>query len=366
MSINTRHWFGAITARLDAGVAVFFVISGFLLYRPFVAARLEGRPRPAVLRYARRRVLRILPAYWLALTVYGLVAPGWVHHPLGHDWWAYYLLIQNTSSTWILGGIPVAWSLCVEAAFYVALPLYALGAARSLSGRAPATQARLELWTLGAMAAASVAARSIVHHASPMSIFPQSLPGNLAWFAGGMTLAVLSAWQGHRPVGELAAPLRALARRPLAAWAAAAVVLLFLSFLAGLPRGLPFAYSGFTWFEEHVLYGVFAVLVVAPAVFGAHGLVARVLGNPVVQWLGLISYGIFLWHLPLSGHLGAAGEHGGFVAYLVVLTAAASGCAAASYYLVERPLLRLKEPRRDRRAAAPPRAAADSPPSGVA
>ncbi len=55
--------------RLEVGVAVFFVISGFVLYRPFVSARLDGRPLPLLGRFAGRRALRIVPAYWLALTV---------------------------------------------------------------------------------------------------------------------------------------------------------------------------------------------------------------------------------------------------------------------------------------------------------
>ena len=46
----------------EAGVAIFFAISGFLLYRPFVSARLNGAPRPAARTYLRRRILRILPA----------------------------------------------------------------------------------------------------------------------------------------------------------------------------------------------------------------------------------------------------------------------------------------------------------------
>src|SRR5260370_42480308 len=57
---------GALLGRLDAGVAVFFALSGFLLYRPYVAARWDGRPPPPVRRYALRRAARILPAYWLA------------------------------------------------------------------------------------------------------------------------------------------------------------------------------------------------------------------------------------------------------------------------------------------------------------
>jgi peptidoglycan/LPS O-acetylase OafA/YrhL len=75
---------GAFTSRMDAGVALFFVLSGFLLYRPFVAARLDDRPAPSAGRYLRRRLLRIVPAYWLALLVMG--ALGWIA-VLNADWW---------------------------------------------------------------------------------------------------------------------------------------------------------------------------------------------------------------------------------------------------------------------------------------
>src|SRR5437763_13055183 len=61
-----------VAARLDVGVTVFFFISAFLLYRPFAWAALREEPAPEVLPYAWRRVLRIVPAYWLALTVSAL------------------------------------------------------------------------------------------------------------------------------------------------------------------------------------------------------------------------------------------------------------------------------------------------------
>src|SRR3954471_4935232 len=63
-----RQFFG----RLDVGVAIFFLISGFLLYRPFVRARAHGEPRPPTLAYLWRRALRIVPAYWLVLIVIAL------------------------------------------------------------------------------------------------------------------------------------------------------------------------------------------------------------------------------------------------------------------------------------------------------
>src|ERR1041385_2928445 len=56
-------------ARLDVGVTIFFLISGFLLYRPFARAHLREGHAPRTLAYGWRRVLRIVPAYWLALTI---------------------------------------------------------------------------------------------------------------------------------------------------------------------------------------------------------------------------------------------------------------------------------------------------------
>src|SRR5215218_3161084 len=68
-------------ARFDIGVAIFFVISGFLLYRPFAAAHLDGRPGPAVAPFLRRRFVRIFPAYWVVLVIALLT----VDH--GHGLW---------------------------------------------------------------------------------------------------------------------------------------------------------------------------------------------------------------------------------------------------------------------------------------
>jgi peptidoglycan/LPS O-acetylase OafA/YrhL len=334
---------------MDAGVAVFFVISGFLLYRPFVAARMEGRPRPSVPRFFRRRALRILPAYWVALTVLSLSFPRAVPGVWDHDPWVYYALIQNWKDYWIVVGLGVAWSLCVEVSYYAILPAYALAAGRWLRGMPPARQARIELWALGAIALASVVARTVMHSARPHAPFSHMLPGLLLWFAGGMAMAVLSCRWAGRPVAELPRLLRVVTLRPWTSWAAALAVMLFAAYGAGLPLTLYVQFTDTSWLVEHLLYGAIGVLVVAPAVFGARGIVAVALGNPLVKWLGLISYGIFLYHLPFTGNLDFVNQRFGFVAFALAVAAAAIGCATLSYYLVERPFLRLKEPRGRRR-----------------
>jgi len=61
-----RSPLGVYTSRLEIGVSVFFVISGFLLYRPFAAAHLDGHPAPGARVFWGRRLRRIIPAYWLA------------------------------------------------------------------------------------------------------------------------------------------------------------------------------------------------------------------------------------------------------------------------------------------------------------
>ena len=63
-----HEWFAPLIARLEIGPAIFFMISGFLLYRAFCAAAFAGRAPTSPRVFFRRRVLRIFPAYWIALT----------------------------------------------------------------------------------------------------------------------------------------------------------------------------------------------------------------------------------------------------------------------------------------------------------
>ena len=350
---------GAFTARLDAGVALFFVLSGFLLYRPFVAARLEGRAAPSAGRYLRRRLLRIVPAFWLALLVMG--ALGWIS-VLNGDWWRYFGFVQNLSVETVLGGIRPAWSLCVEMSFYLVLPLWAFAGARLLGGRKRATQVRAEAVALGVVALASLAVRAAFFDADHSSLWLVTLPAFLDWFAVGMGLALASAATAGR---ELRTPL---VRRPWLAWAAAAACFAVVSLVVPLPRGLVAAPTVEAHLAQHVLYIAIGALVALPGIFGvrpgaepASRAIARFLGHPVMAWLGLVSYGIFLWHQPLLDQLLIQDLPGRapilpFVTVLVVTTAGAVAIAAASHYLVERPFLALKDPRRrDAPAAAPAR-----------
>src|SRR4051794_17684380 len=340
-TFNAHGLAGEVTARLDVGVTLFFIISGFLLYRPFVAARLEHRPAPRIPVYARRRVLRIVPAYWLALTVLAI----WPGLAAVHSdrWWVYYGFLQDFDIAWIGGGIQAAWSLCVEVQFYILLPVLAVLAARALRGRPPRVQLRAELGGLAALALLSVAVRTWTFHDPSPDTVSSTIGGTFLWFALGMGVAVASAHWHTVPVAERPAPLRLIARRPALAWLAAAALMLVTTQI-GMPTMSLTTYDESDWLFGHLLYGAMALCFALPAMLGdpaGAGVPGGVLAWRPIAWLGLVSYGIFLWHHPLTTKLLPVQDwtsHGSFLLYPAVVLAAATACAAASYYLVERPL----------------------------
>lgn len=355
--------FKGVLAHLNAGVTLFFLISGFVLYRPFVAARARGDVPPSVRRYARRRFMRIAPAYWLALTVLA-VFPG-LYGVFSGDWWVYYGLLQpypvyeaaaeclrHTEGC----GIAQTWSLSVEVAFYLVLPLYALAVARLTRGVSPRVAGRRDLLLLAAVGAASGVLRYWVLDKPDLAWMHVTVLGHFFWFALGMGLAVVSV-SGHGR--EAASRLgRAVRDHSSALWAAAIGAFLLLTLRVLPASASPYDLTGVEQALEHVGFGLIVLALMLPAVFGteAGGLPRRFLANPVLRWLGEISYGIFLWHLTVMFALADRGANdwlpgNPFVSLTLSTLAVTIPLAAASYYLVERPLMRTTWPRRARRAA---------------
>ena len=215
ISGNPHSALSPYAQRLDVGVAIFFLISGLLLYRPFVAARFRGRPAPAVGPYAWRRFLRIAPAYWLALTVTALWV-GTSAYELGvfssSGFPTYYLLAQTYRARTLSGGLIQGWTLTIEITFYAFLPLYAwvmgrvAGRARRAGRRRRAMRGRCCAWSSSGLVALVVISETwkavVLGGQSPhqVVITPalDALPAYLDQFALGMGLAVVSAWIEQR------------------------------------------------------------------------------------------------------------------------------------------------------------------------
>jgi peptidoglycan/LPS O-acetylase OafA/YrhL len=341
---NPTNWYGHLTARLDVGVAIFFAIAGFLLFRPYVSDHVDGVRAPGFRRYLFRRGLRVLPAYWVALLVFvmlGLIT-------LDSRWWEHAGLVQVYDSQEVFGGIVPAWSLATEVAFYLALPLFVL----VMRGERAGTRIgrlRTAAWIAGALWLGSLAFRLILrglNHGHP-SVWFNALPGTLDWFAIGMGLAVLSVWlarSNRRP-----RLLVMLEQRPGLSWLAALALFAFVSYGLGATGTWGEARTTAGWLVMHALYGLIALLVLAPAVFPGEGkgLVHQALANPIVAGLGVVSYGLFLYNGPIAVWLagsGLAGMWAGkpFLGILLVTLVLTIVAAALSYRLVERPLLALK------------------------
>lgn len=359
---------GQYFSRLDIGVSIFFLISGFLMYRPLVLDHFGGRRRPGLRDYFIGRFLRIYPAYWVALiaVVWVFQQPGPKHeiNNVG-DFVAYFGLLQQYTAAHAYGGIQQAWTLCVEVAFYLFLPLWALGVravARWLGPRVGGV-VRVELIGLALLFAAGIAYRMIVLTVDPTNAVEISwLPAFFDQFALGMLLAVMSA---GRESGRMRVPFAdVVGRHPWVCWLVAALGFFVVATRLGLPIGYPTFTRG-QWLAWTLGYGFVAFALLLPAVFGnqRESRLRRALCSPVVVFVGVVSYGVYLWHeLWLDRFFQSTGlvpfDPGANVipvfVYAVTVSIIAGYC---SWRFVERPAMRLRPGRAadhvplDRRAA---------------
>jgi peptidoglycan/LPS O-acetylase OafA/YrhL/4-amino-4-deoxy-L-arabinose transferase-like glycosyltransferase len=346
---------GHYLSRLDVGVAVFFVLSGFLLYRPFVARRMDGRSPGRTRDYLRNRFLRIFPAYWLALTVLAVVMDVRDRNDfqsLG-DFVAYYGLLQSYSAHTALGGLQQAWTLTNEVAFYILLPLWAAGGTWLWRKLAPKRAVAAELGILGMAAAAALAFRYWLHSFSgddvTLGTFDPRLhwlPANFHLFVPGMALAVALEWSRRRE-----APLRLLEwprRHPLVCWLGAAACFWAVSTQLGLGFEVG-ATEPTQGVVKELFYGGVGFLLILPVALAGATLPRslRWLGSRPMVALGVVSYGIYLWHEGVTDIYRDVFDvpifTGSFPTALAVTLVGSVAAAAVSYVVIERPALALKD-----------------------
>jgi peptidoglycan/LPS O-acetylase OafA/YrhL len=328
----------------DYGPVSLFVLSGFLLYRPWARWGLRAGERPSVRTFAYRRLFRIFPAYLVVLFVVALVYPA--SRPADPAQW-----LRAMTLTWIYSerDLPVAllqtWSLCTEVAWYVALPVLGVATAVLARGMPP----RRGFWVSAGMLSLAVPIsagwRWWVHVADlgPFDKHGTWLPGYLFCLAGGALVAHLL--EGYRH-GIISSPwLRRVAADP---WAlpllALAVVLVGTSPLGGA-GGFPEPVS-FAQLQVRVVCATVAALtLLTTAVLGPQDSpLNRILGTRVANAVGRWSYGIFLWHVPVIVILErdvAFGDGLSGLAWRLLVTLVISvPLGAATYAWVERPTIR--------------------------
>ena len=336
----------------------FFLLSGMLLYKSFAKATFTGTSSPPLKAFFARRLLRIVPTYWVVVAaalllidfasiknVWYVVAP-----VLGLHYF------KNTDASGLIPGMEITWSVVTEVLFYLLLPIAAALVnryARKVAGD-PARQLRRMVWCLLPFVLIGPA-WEIYTHLPSMGEYPIQIfwpPNFLGVMAVGMVLGALNAY--YDVTGKVPGLYRLAAKSPLSWWALA-----FALYIVNCIR--PFDKAGGSDYPpmsqallDHVLTVVWGVLVLVPLIAptARSKVMDVVLGNKVSVFLGRISYGVYLWHFPvLYFAFGAGSVFGtepmmtpGTINPALLVGEVLFGTiivATLSYYLVERPAGRL-------------------------
>ena len=333
---------GAYTGRLNIGVAIFFVLSGFLIFRPFAHSLIHGSPLPRTRNYYLKRASRILPGYWLALFVLAGLDALTIKNSSG--FLRNIFIVHPFTEDNVFTGIAQAWTLSVEFSFYLVVPLFAYVFVRQSRRKNVLVPAGNLLTGLGLLFIGTYLFRLFIHENQLWLLRTANiwLPSHMDTLALGMCIAVLvEAPASAKTLSKL--------RILLANHASVIVVCSFLVWLISANINMTVEFTTPHFGIEllcHFLYGISSFLLVVPLCLSAQSLFVRLLSFRFFAWLGTISYGIYLWHMAFLGGNFAEKympytENDGqvLIRFLVVLPASIA-IASLSYYVLERPIMR--------------------------
>ena len=343
---------------LDVAVPIFFGISGFLLYRPFVSARVKGKPF-SIGQYARRRALRIIPAYWFAL----VVITYWydfqeVKSVEGWLWYGGFLQLYGPHT--FIKGLGQAWTLDIEVVFYAFLPIWVV----VMTWFATRTgKARLRTEVLGVFAlmvfawcaqAVTVYFVDIANLGSNSGMLIRLPYIQLDHLGAGMLLAVLSVWVTENRRAGKAPPVPRLVRFvEERGWVVLTlgVAIWVLTCYVGREGGAnAYLNTDRDFIYEHVLYTPVIFLLLAPAAFEGDGRdrARRLIGSRPLRFVGTISYSFYLWHYAIVAQIFLWNDSQipetflGWTLWLALATLGSTVVAFASYRLIEKPFMDLR------------------------
>lgn len=326
-----ENWYDWIFAELSLALYLFFVLSAYLMFRPFVRRVGGERAWQGTRTYVRKRVVRIVPAYYFSLIgaivlLYSGSDRLGNHLPPAEDLWLFFVFGQSYSQETVLKLNPATWTLVVEVAFYLFVPFIGIWLARTRD------RLGLAVWLVAAMTVIGFAWNWWTLGES--AVWRLALPAMLPYFGFGLLAALAVEWLVRRrdDAGRDGPGLTPAAGR----WAMATGIGLVA--LDVLLRELYLDAQFMDVLRASIAGLGFAAIIVA-AVSGHTG--SRALSGRVFVWLGAISYGIFLWQIPL---MLAARDRGwlpetGFAAFVPALLASIA-FAEVSRRLVERPVER--------------------------
>jgi peptidoglycan/LPS O-acetylase OafA/YrhL len=334
---NSAGLGGAVLARLDVGVAIFFVLSGFLLSREF----LGPGAHPDLRAYAVKRLMRIYPVYVVAVVLAMTVIDD-NRRAGAAEWLRQLSLTQIYWEPELPAGLTQMWSLSTEVAFYAVLPPLAvlLVRLRDRHGSGVVLLALAGLSTGGLVWQAGVGS-AVFGSRAQANLW---LPGYALWFCLGICLALAWHRRSSPPTTAPARLLAAAASAPGACWLGAAALLLVAATPVAGPTLLVPA-TGAQQVTKSLLYAGCAGLLILPLALGDPATRwARWLASRPLRFLGHISYSLFCVHLVVVDLVfrstGVSPFTGQFLKVLALTVVASIALAAVVYRVVERPAMR--------------------------
>jgi len=333
---------GAYIDRLNIGVAIFFVLSGFLIFRPFAHSLIHGSPLPKTWNYYLKRASRILPGYWLALFVLAGLDALTIKNSSG--FLRNIFIVHSFTEDNVFTGIRQAWTLAVEMSFYVVVPVFAYVFVRQSRRRIGSVSVVTLLKALSALFLGAYAFRLFIHQTDFWFLDTAHiwLPSHMDTLALGMGLAVLV----EAPASaKTLSKLKNFIANHTGAFVVSSVFVWLISANINMAIGL-----NRTEFHidllGHFLYGVASVLLVAPFCVDSQALLVKAMSFRLFTWLGTISYGIYLWHMAFLGgnfaekYMPYTENDGQVLLRFIVVLPASIAIASLSYYVLERPIMR--------------------------
>jgi peptidoglycan/LPS O-acetylase OafA/YrhL len=321
------------------GVSMFFTLSGYLITDLLLARLCAGELRLRGFWLARAR--RLLPGLlsmllvvtaWVSLA--GSPRPSFGRALVAAVFYAsnWQLIFQHVSYFARFGPpspLDHLWSLAIEEQFYLLWPLLLLLGARVVRerSRVPGLRPRLAILTL-LLAAVSAAEMAMLYR--------PSLDGSRVYFGTdtrAFELLVGAALAMVWPSRLLRANVAAGARRLCDGLGVVGLVVIAL--LVSRTN----QYSSFLYRGGFVLLSLGTALLVAALVHPA-GRLGRVLGVAPLRWIGVRSYGIYLWHLPILALTTPAGEHAIDLSRAALQIATTITLSALSWRFIEQPIRR--------------------------
>ena len=322
----------------STGFYLFFLLSGFLVSAPFVAAFVEGRPRPRLLPFFRNRALRLLPAAWV-LFAFVILRHGTQGASPG-ELLSMFTLTDDQVDHPLAPFIGQTWTVRVDMTFYVLVPLAAALAVRLFGARLGVAGRRRAVWVATALVAAvPLTVSALVPQTTAATRSPAVL---LVLFMPGVAMAAALAGRG--------APARGTRRLGALATAVSLAGMLILILYPRDQLSLPIKLG---------IVGLGAAMAIGGLI-----LLERRIGRPwrwmqtrPVKWIGRRTYGVYLWHLAVMGELYVLFSHNPhpgrtYVTLLPLVLLGTIVVAELSWRFVERPAMRLRSRSRPAVAAA--------------